>query len=262
MSRIRPAAFAGKFYPEEENKLQESIDTYLKEAKKTKIEPEVKALISPHAGYPYSGPIAASGYKTIEKDYSKVILIGPSHNIMFSGIGLTNFSFWRTPLGLVTSSKLIEKLKEEYNFNMLNEAHTFEHSIEVQLPFLQTILEDFKIIPLATGRVNSHKEIANVLNRYLDEKTLIVVSSDLSHYLSYSEAEQKDKKTIEKILSFETDFDRQAACGIDGIKIVLEIAKLKKWKPKLIEYKNSKDTAGDREKVVGYTSIAFLNSEK
>jgi AmmeMemoRadiSam system protein B len=259
MNDLRPAAFAGSFYPEDEVELKNQINKYLKAAVIPKdLVRQIKAIIVPHAGFIYSGPVAAYGYKLIKGiKYKNVIIFGPSHQMMFQNIALTNFEFWKTPLGNTQLSPLSKKLQEESYFNSLDEVHAFEHSIEVQLPFLQTVLKDFRITPLVTGRVDNHKEIAKSLNEHLDKDTLIVVSSDLSHYLPYEEANKIDNKTIKQILELDTDIDPEQACGADGIIILIELAKLLKWKAKLLDYRSSGDTAGDESRVVGYASIVF-----
>lgn len=260
MNDLRPPAFAGSFYPEDEKELKNQINQYLKATVAPQdIAGDVKALIAPHAGYIYSGPVAAYGYKLIKgKKYRNVIILGSSHRMMFPNIALTNFEFWKTPLGNMQLSPLSKELQEETHFNSLDEVHAFEHSIEVQLPFLQTVLKDFRITPLATGRINNHRKIAQILKDSLNNKTLIVVSSDLSHYLPYEEANKIDKRTIKQISELDTDIDPEQACGADGIIILMELAKLLKWKVKLLDYRNSGDTAGDKSQVVGYASIAFL----
>jgi AmmeMemoRadiSam system protein B len=177
--------------------------------------------------------------------------------MMFSGIALTNFELWQTPLGNIPSSSLYEKLDDKINFKLLNEAHAFEHSIEVQLPFLQTVLKDFRITPLLTGRVDRHKEIAVKLKEYINDNTLLIVSSDLSHYRPYKEAKRCDSETVKQILSLDANIDQEQACGDDGIKILIELAKMLKWKVKLLDYRNSGDTAGDKSQVVGYAAIVF-----
>lgn len=261
MNTIRPQVFAGSFYPEDEQELKETINKYLRKAKLPVVKGEIKALISPHAGFIYSGPTAAYGYKLIKKKtYQNVILLGPSHKMMFQNIALSNFAFWRTPLGNVLCSPLYKKLKDEHDFQLLNEVHALEHSLEVQLPFLQTVLKDFRITPLVTGRVRNHKEIAVQIKEHLDDKTLIIVSSDLSHYLPYEQANTTDKKTIKQILDLDSEIDHEQACGADGIIILIELAKLFGWKAKLLDYRNSGDTAVDKNKVVGYTSIVFYES--
>ncbi|MFC1780505.1 AmmeMemoRadiSam system protein B [Patescibacteria group bacterium] len=267
MFAIRPSAFAGQFYPESKKELKSQIEEFLKEANPKDIKGKVKALISPHAGYQFSGPIAAYGYKLLRDtkylpsgrhgEIQDTIILGTSHHMMFPGVALTNFSYWETPLGKVRSSSLHKKLESNPNFSLVNEAHISEHSIEVQLPFMQSVLKDFQITPVLTGRVDNHKEIAQTLSKHLDERSLIIVSSDLCHYLPYEEANEEDNKTIQQILDFDTYIDSEQACGTDGIIILIEIAKLLKWKVKLLDYRNSGDTAGDKDKVVGYTSIIF-----
>jgi AmmeMemoRadiSam system protein B len=262
MFQIRPPAFAGQFYPEDETELKSQVKKFLKESKPKEIKGKIKALISPHAGYQYSGPTAAYGYKAIQRSNvkrqsSNVIILGTSHSMMFQGIALTNFGFWETPLGKVRSSSLYKELQNVSDISLINEAHISEHSIEVQLPFLQIILKDFQITPLLTGRVDDHKVIAKELSKHIDESTLIIVSSDLCHYLPYEEANKADNETIQQILDLDTYIDPEQACGADGIIILIELAKLLKWKIKLLDYKNSGDTEGSKDKVVGYASIVF-----
>jgi AmmeMemoRadiSam system protein B len=261
MLPIRPAAFAGQFYPADEAELKAQIEEFLKEAKPKKLKGKVKALIVPHAGYQYSGPVAAYGYKLLELStvnrQLSAVLLGPSHRMMFPGIALSNFDFWQTPLGNVHAYSLYKKLLDDVDFKLVNEAHAFEHSIEVQLPFLQTVVKDLKITPLLTGRVDEHKQIAKRLSENIDDKTLIIVSSDLSHYLPYKEAVEIDKETIDQILNLDTYIESEQACGTSGIIILIELAKLLGWKAKLLDYRNSGDTSGDKDKVVGYASIAF-----
>lgn len=258
MTNIRPPAFAGSFYPSDEEELQKAIDQYIEDANPPKVDGEIKALILPHAGYAYSGPVAASGYKLIKgKEYKNIVIFGPSHKVMFQNIALTNYASWKTPLGIVNLSPLSQELVNETGFSLVNEAHLFEHSIEVQLPFLQRVLKSFKITPLITGRISNHKEIASTLNQFIDGETLIIISSDLCHYLPYDKANEIDKQTIEKILNLDTYLETDQACGTDGILILIELAKIHNWKAKLLDYRNSGDTAGDKNQVVGYSSIVF-----
>ncbi len=258
MNDIRPATLAGSFYPDNENELKKLIKTYIEEANVPKVSGDIKALISPHAGITCSGPTAAFAYKSIkEQNYKNVIILGPSHRVMFSGIALANFKFWKTPLGIVNVSKLNKDIAQEDNFNLLNEAHIYENSIEIQLPFLQYVLGKFEITPLATGRIDYHKEIALTLQKYINKDTLIVTSTDLSHYLSYDNAKEIDKETIKQIKEFDTSFDHEQACGADSVKILLELADILKWNIKFLDYRNSGDTVGDKSKVVGYASFIF-----
>lgn len=258
MKPIRPQAFAGSFYPEDEEELKKSIKSYLSDAKVSEIKGEIRAIISPHAGYPYSAPVAASAFKLIQKsNFREIVIIGTSHKMMFSGMALSNFGFWQTPLGTVPSSSLFKKLEEDFNFQLLNEAHVFEHSIEVQLPFLQSVMKDFYITPIATGRINDHKEIAEKISKFINKDTLIIASADFSHYLPYKEAQKIDKKTIKKIINLKTNINHEESCGANGIIILVELAKLLKWKAKLLDYRNSGDTEGEKNEVVGYASIVF-----
>ena len=258
MNDIRPPAFAGSFYPEDPEELQKEISKYLKQASTKKTSGTTKALIVPHAGYEYSGPVAACGYKLLQKSkFEEVILIGPSHRMRFQNCGLNNFQSWKTPLGFVHLSKVNDQLATEASFSLLNETHTFEHSIEVQLPFLQSILKDFKILPIATGNIVNHRQIALTLKKYIKQNTLLIVSSDLSHYLPYKEANDVDNETIDQILNLDSTIDPNQACGAEGINILIELAKLLKWKVKLIDYRNSGDTEGSKKEVVGYSAIEF-----
>jgi len=258
MNDIRPATLAGSFYPDDEKEIKKLIKTYLEEANVSKVSGDIKALITPHAGLTCSGPTAAFAYKLIKgKNYQNIIIIGPSHKFMFQGVALANFKFWRTPLGIVNVSKINDKLKSEDNFDLVTEAHIYENSIEIQLPFLQHILSKFEITPLATGRIRDHEEIAQTLKKHINDDTLIIASSDLSHYLPYKDAQKIDKKTTEQIKEFDTDITHEQACGADSIKIIIELAQMLKWKAKLLDYRNSGDTVGDKSKVVGYASFAF-----
>jgi MEMO1 family protein len=260
MNRIRPALFADKFYPKDENELEKILKKYLSDASVGEIEGDIKALIVPHAGYVYSGPIAAYGYKTIiDSNYKNTFMIGLSHKMMFQGIALANYAFWQTPFGVISATKLWETLKEDSSWQVLNEAHTFEHSIEVQLPFLYKTCPDIRITPLVTGRINDPQEIAKDIDRNLHEKDLIIVSSDLSHYNSYKKANEIDGKTIKKIIKLDTNISPEEACGSNGIKILIKLAEINKWEAKLLNYQNSGDTAGDKDEEVGYTSIAFTS---
>ncbi|MBD3363413.1 AmmeMemoRadiSam system protein B [Candidatus Dojkabacteria bacterium] len=257
---IRRSVFEGSFYPSNKDKLQKLIKDYLEKVDRVEDSESIKALIVPHAGYIYSGEIAAYGYKLLEKDIERILILGLSHRVLVKGIALADFDTWSTPLGEVKVADLNKKLTLEDNFTVVNTAHAQEHSIEVQMPFLQTCLEtDFEIIPMVTGQSIQYKNVATILNKYLNRKDVFIVSSDLSHYLPYSRAKKNDKETVKKILKLEKIEEDDRACGKDGINILIELAKLNNWKPKLLDYRNSGDTAGDKSKVVGYASIAFYS---
>ena len=254
---MRKPAVAGMFYPKDKDELKRSIHGLLDQGKEVKFKGELKALIVPHAGYAYSGIVAGAGFKLLagqqaSRHYSKVILLGPSHQAYFSGAAIAAEDF-ETPLGTVKIGNISSWLKEELIVEM-PEAHRKEHCLEVELPFLQETFSKFELYALVLGEVDEEK-LAETIKRFIDNNTLIVVSSDLSHYLPYETAVKKDKETINKILHF--DFSHFEACGERPIKVLMYLAKSLNWKPFLIDYKNSGDTAGDKSRVVGYTAIGY-----
>jgi len=248
--KIREPAVSGMFYPNSKAELSQMIDSLMQKCVKKKLD-NVKAMIVPHAGYSYSGIVAASGYSLIkEKPHNMVIIMGPSHRIPFLGGAFDTNEFWITPLGKVKVNNFYaEKIK------LLPEAHIHEHSIEVQVPFLQKTLRDFSICPISLGFYAG--SITNDILKNISDNTLIIVSSDLSHYLPYADAVKTDNATIKSILSLE-HVNADDACGAEGINILVDIAKIKKWKPLLVDYKNSGDTSGAKSEVVGYCCIAFI----
>jgi AmmeMemoRadiSam system protein B len=207
----------------------------------------VKALIVPHAGYVYSGSVAGAGFGLLKGALIKrVILVGPSHQ--YPVRSATSGQDWHTPLGT-------QKIKAFEGLPIMEEALGQEHSLEVQLPFIQTALPKALIMPIIYGDENP-RELASIIMAELREDDLIVVSSDLSHYLPYNEAVVVDKKSIKTML----DLDEEGfldACGEVGIRMLLHIARQEKWKPRLVLYRNSGDTAGDKRRVVGYASVEF-----
>jgi len=252
--KIRRAAVSGRFYPSDKLELSKIISSFMRKAVITNREIP-KAIISPHAGYIYSGQIAAAGYKVLERpnNIKKIILFAPSHFANFDGIVASNVDFFETPFGKIkVNNNSIERLEKKSLINVDNFAHEQEHSIEVQLPFLQYILNEFQIVPLLVSS-NGFKNIPAIINELMDKETLIVVSSDLSHYLPYEKAVITDKKTADHILNLEYDeLSIDSACGIGAIKGLLLYTKIKHGKIDLIELKNSGDTSGDKSSVVGY----------
>lgn len=254
---MRKPAVAGMFYPKSKEELLSSVKKYLKEGKEINLSGKLKALIVPHAGYIYSGIVAGAGFKTIKEKYKKVILLGPSHQVYFTSAAIANEDF-ETPLGTVKTGNIKNWLEENTKENTIiesKESHAKEHCLEVELPFLQSVLPKFELYALVLGDVDEEK-LAQSLKKFVDENTLIVVSSDLSHYLDYNSACRTDKETINRIINF--DFSNLDACGEKPIKTLMHLAKTFGWKPVLIEYKNSGDTAGDKNRVVGYASIAYV----
>jgi AmmeMemoRadiSam system protein B len=276
--KLRFPAVAGQFYPGERKELSQMIDEFLKNAKVPKIEGEIFGILVPHAGYIFSGPVAAHCYKAIQgKNFETVVLIGDSHYEYFDGVSVWDRGEWETPLGRV---KVDEELaKEILNFSkrflVKDSAHLFEHSLEVQIPFLQKVLKNFKILSLIFGSEDKDwEELAkSILKLMKKKKILVVASSDLSHYPPYEVAQEIDKRTIEGILSSEPEKFKEKietlkklfpdvdtfACAQDTIKTILEISKNLKGKAKLLNYQNSGDTIyGEKSQVVGYCAIAFI----
>lgn len=258
MKNTRQPSVAGQFYPEGREELSFMIDSFLKNVKASYIK-GLKALIVPHAGYVFSGPVAATGYSILKgMDQSRkyrIILLGPSHRIPLSGTFTDSSICWKTPLGTVELFRNV--------FPQSKEAHAHEHSLEVQVPFLQKVLKDFSVMPLVYGEENP-KELAARIIKLLKEDMILIVSSDLSHYLPYEEAVKADMKTCKGILELDSQGlseNEDSACGRTGIMALIEIAKRKGWKPNILKYANSGDTSGDRERVVGYACFAFTGGE-
>ena len=254
MSQIRAAAVAGQSYPGRADELRSSVDSMLAAAKTSESCP--KAIIAPHAGYIYSGPIAATVYargSNAADKISRVVLLGPSHRVDFKGIAACSADFYRTPLGDVAIDKeSIQQVVALPNTVILDEAHTQEHSLEVQLPFLQRALGDFSLIPLVVGQAEA-ADVAKVLETlWGGAETLIVISSDLSHHEPYDSARSKDQATCKQIESLHTDISGDQACGCKPINGLLYLAKQKGLTAATIDYRNSGDTAGSKNSVVGY----------
>jgi len=264
--KTRTPVWAGKFYPESTPELSETIHRLIQKAGKTAIQiPEkkpLKAIILPHAGYIYSGWTAAHAHSVLKnKQYERVIVMGVDHRIGFSNAAISDVSFYRTPLGSIKPHEDSVKLRSRSKlFHSVPASDSIEHSIEVVLPFLQYSLKDFKIIPIVFGRPDDFRSMVDIIAEKIDSKTLRVASSDLSHYLSYDKAVERDTETIRMILKLEGNKLRSrenAACGVIPISVVTSLADRFKWEPRLLHYSNSGDTAGSKDRVVGYAAIAF-----
>jgi len=278
MEKTRTPAVAGQFYPEGKKELEEMVERFLKEVKIPKIEGEIFGILVPHAGYLFSGLVAAYCYKAIEgKNFETIVLVGDSHYEYFDGISVWDRGEWEMPLGKVKVDESLAKefLSSSKRFFVKDSVHLFEHSLEVQIPFLQKVLKSFKILPLVFGSEDKDwKELAKVILKALKKKKILVVaSSDLSHYPPYEVALKADKETIEGILSLDPEKFKEKieslrkifpevdtfACAQDTIKTILEIAKNLKGKAKLLKYQNSADTIyGEKSQVVGYGAVCFL----
>ena len=253
---IRPAAVSGMFYSADPNQLQSDISRYLQQAK-TESDLMPKAIIVPHAGYIYSGPIAASAYKLLQPTkhlIKQVILLGPSHRVAFRGIATSNADYFSTPLGNIKINRTLCHQAETFDFVQANDAaHAQEHSLEVQLPFLQNMLDDFELTPLVVGDCAA-QDVAKLLDSIWGKSdTLIVISSDLSHYHNYFTAQQLDQKTSLAIESCQPEnISYENACGRAPLNGLLTLTKQKHLSIDTIDLRNSGDTAGDKERVVGY----------
>ncbi len=266
MLNIRPAAVAGAFYPAQPKALRHQLAECFEAAKPvlSELGRHPKALIVPHAGYIYSGPIAASAYallKPLRNAIQRVVLLGPVHRVWVSGLALPGATRFETPLGQVEIDQAgIEAIADLPQVSISPLAHAEEHSLEVHLPFLQTVLDAFKLIPLAVGSATP-EQVAEVLDRlWGSDETLIVVSSDLSHFLPYAEAKQIDRATANAILRLDINLAGEQACGAHPINGLALAAKQHGLVPHLLDLRNSGDTAGDRGRVVGYGAFALMEA--
>ena len=262
MSAIRPPAVAGSFYPGESVVLRMTVDKLLREVDEPAIAARApKVLIVPHAGYVYSGPVAATGFALLKagrKSIRRVVLLGPAHRVYIRGVAIPEADAFATPLGPVQLDHvLLAQLARHPRVVSSAPAHAAEHSLEVQLPFLQSALDDFLLVPLVVGEIDAH-HLASLLEPiWGDDETLVVVSSDLSHYRAYDAAQAIDRATVERIVALNAGLDHQQACGATPINAALEIAGRRGLQARLISMCNSGDTAGDRDRVVGYCAVAF-----
>lgn len=262
----RYAAMAGSFYPKVAKDLSSTVSSLLDQAPASICYPKAstcspKAIIAPHAGYIYSGPIAATAYKTLTKSaaqITKVVVLGPSHHVAFKGIAAPDSECFETPLGSIDidGSAMSKALALPY-VSVRPDAHLLEHSIEVQLPFLQTVLTDFAICPLVVGDANVD-EVADLLEcLWGSNETLIVISSDLSHYLPYDSAQILDTATSQAIEALNPNLSGDQACGCRAVNGLLKAAQRHHLSAKILDLRNSGDTAGDKARVVGYGAYAL-----
>ncbi|XOV88338.1 MAG: AmmeMemoRadiSam system protein B [Pseudomonadota bacterium] len=254
MSAVRMPAVAGTFYPGDPETLARSVDDLLANATDSGEIP--RAIIAPHAGYIYSGPIAAAAYAPLKQargKISRVVLLGPSHRVAFRGIAACRATSYRTPLGDIPVDQAAVKLIYGLaGVGYLDRAHEGEHALEVQLPFLQRTLGDFSLVPLVVGEASA-EDVAGVLDRLWDlPGTLVVISSDLSHYHTYDEARRLDAETAEKISQLDATLVGEQACGYRPVNGLLTLVARRHLRIEQIDVRNSGDTAGDRNQVVGY----------
>lgn len=257
----RPPAVAGSFYPASPAALASMVDELLAAARPKMLGGPTKALVSPHAGYIYSGSTAALGFATLHPEnhpIERVVVACPTHRVGVRAVALPGVDAFVTPLGEVSID--VETTAALAGFPQVStrpDVHADEHGLEVQLPFLQRVLGDFNLVPLAVGEV-APDLVAEVLEAvWGGPETLIVISSDLSHYLPYARARELDRATVDAILACRVPIGDRAACGVRPLNGFLTAASRRRLRPTLLGMCNSGDTAGDRSRVVGYASIAW-----
>ena len=258
---IRQSAVAGTFYPDGPRKLAETVHDFIADVSAVDV-PAPKAIVVPHAGYVYSGPIAARAYARLaqaSKTITRVILLGPAHRVPVDGLALSEADAFLTPLGQVPIDKAAENTIRKFPQVKDREAcHALEHSLEVQIPFLQEMLGDFALVPLVVGQASA-QDVAEVLNAlWGGPETLIVISTDLSHYLEYDAAKAIDLQTCHAIEALNPDAIQDGqACGRFPLKGLLTVAKQRGMRIETLDLRNSGDTAGPRDQVVGYGAWAL-----
>lgn len=258
----RPPAVAGLFYPDDPTELRASVETYLADASVVDV-PSLRALVCPHAGYVYSGPIAGSGYRVLAEQvrqgrtFKRVIVMAPAHRVAFSGIAIADVRAFITPLGTVPLWSGCNELSKHRPFVLDSRPHAEEHAVEVHLPFLQCILPAFDLLPMVFGSPLG-QDPTERLCELVDEHTLFVVSTDLSHYLPYDEARKIDQITLDHFKRMDPDaVAASEACGRSPAATMFSVAQKLGWKIQLLDARNSGDTAGDKHRVVGYAALAL-----
>ena len=269
---VRPPAVASLFYPGEAAELKQNLREMLDEASEAEDPNEdlpedqyLKALIVPHAGYVYSGTTAALAYHLLRKnrdDFHRILLLGPAHRVWLEGIAFPGTDAFETPLGRIPLAK--QQIRELLRFpevQLRDDAHQDEHCLEVQLPFLQEILNEFELIPAVVGEISPDSLSGLLENLLEDPQNLLLLSTDLSHFHSYSEAQEIDQKTAEAIESFEGDkILPEQACGAHPLRGLLRHARIQGWRIQRLGLCNSGDTAGSKDRVVGYGAWALSES--
>jgi len=257
---VRPPAVAGMFYPGGESALRATVDALLAAAPVLGMA-QPKAIIAPHAGYIYSGPTAARIYAALSpwrRNIRRIALFGPTHRVAVRGLALPTVQAFATPLGDVRlDAEAMAALDELPQISRNDAAHALEHSLEVQLPFLQRCFDDFSLIPLAVGDAEPEEVAEAIELLWGGDETLLVISSDLSHFLPYATAQQVDADACRHILDLDARIHPRQACGAHPINGLLLAARRHGLQAQLIDCCNSGDTAGDRERVVGYAAFAF-----
>ena len=282
---IRQPIVSGQFYPGSKEDLEKQVRNFLDQVQSKQVNKEVKALMVPHAGYPFSGSVAAEAFHQVrEEKRGTVVVMCNSHSAFFEGVAVSEADAWATPLGevAVDKKKAEQLVKGSENISFYEEPHRREHSLEVQIPFLQTVLESgFQILPLLFGNISGEdtKQVASSLLEILDKKDLVVASSDMSHFPPYEEANRIDARTLDIIVDKDTEElenhisetmeqgipgEDTLLCGEDGVKTMMEMAGLVGWEQgKILKYANSGDTGlASKDSVVGYGAVVFYHGKK
>ena len=266
MQTARPAAVAGTFYPGEPSALATQVASHISSASADRGLPAPKAIIAPHAGYIYSGPIAGTAYARLAERagrIARVVLVGPAHRAWIAGMAVPSVARFDSPLGGVAlDAPCVARLARVAGVEVSDPAHALEHSLEVHLPFLQAALGTFLLVPIVVGGAGA-QDVERVLDMlWGGEETLIVVSSDLSHYLAYDAACRRDHATADAIVALDARLDHEQACGATAINGLLRVAHRRGLVARALDLRNSGDTAGARDRVVGYGAFTFHEREQ
>ncbi len=262
---VRPAAVAGLFYPAQPRALEAAVHSYLRQGRERlraagAAAPPL-AVIAPHAGYVYSGPVAGTAFAAARRAPTaprRVVVMGPAHTLYFRGLALPGAAAMATPLGDVpVDAEGAERAREAGPVTELPAAHAREHCLEVELPFLLSVFGEVPVVPLVIGDATA-EQAAGVLDALWDEETFVVVSSDLSHYLPYEAARRRDRATADAIEHLQPErLDRDCACGRLAVQALLEVARTRGYRARCVDLRNSGDTAGPPERVVGYGAFTI-----
>jgi AmmeMemoRadiSam system protein B len=258
MGGVREPAVAGLFYPAASDELRKAVEGYLAAAESAGGSP--KALVAPHAGYVYSGPVAAAAYATLaeaRRTVRRIVLLGPAHRVALSGMAISSATAFSTPLGEVpVDAEAFEIARGVPNVRILDAPFEGEHSLEVQLPFLQVVLDDFRVLPVLVGQ-SSPESVASLIDAlWGGDETRIIVSSDLSHYHGYEAAQRLDHHTAELVETLRLEeLTSEHACGCHPLRGLLQVARAKGLLARAVDLRSSGDTAGPRDRVVGYGSF-------
>jgi AmmeMemoRadiSam system protein B len=261
-SRVRPPAVTGIFYPARADALAAAVDEYVASAPTSEHGAPPEALVAPHAGYVYSGAVAGTAYASLARHrglVERVVLLGPAHYVPVTGIATTSADAFLTPLGLVPiDDDARHAVLQVAGVHVDDRAHAPEHSLEVQLPFLIRVLGDVRILPLVVGLADSDTIVAALERVWTGPETVVVVSSDLSHYLSYDAARARDLHTANAIVSGDVEaIAPDDACGAHALRGFLRLAEARGLAARVLDLRSSGDTAGPRDRVVGYGAFAW-----